>query len=234
MIENPISFQEALLSPFVRLGRFIAGKIESISSGAEKALESRLARTTEQVQQGVAQTVEQGAPAEAQTLSAAQASASRRDLLVGASVSIAALSSAFAFITKTLSGLGYQQILLALLVVVALVMLPTAIVAAVKLRRRDLSALLEGCGWAINARMRLNRAQRKQFTRHEPYPPGATGTPRRQWLLVVVLLILLAIAGWAIARRMRPQPAESVTSTPSPPELYVPTAPEPTTGPPAE
>ncbi|MFO8006599.1 MAG: hypothetical protein R6V05_02575 [Candidatus Brocadiia bacterium] len=233
IIENPISFREALLSPFVRLGRFIAGKIESMSSGAQRALESRLARTTEQVEEGVVQTVEQGPQAaQPQQQSAAQASASRRDLLVGASVSIAALSSAFAFITKTLSGLGYQQILLALLIVVGVVMLPTAIVAAFKLRRRDLSALLEGCGWAINARMRLNREQRKQFTRHEPYPPGATGTPRRRWLLLVLVLVLLAVAGWAVVRALRSEPHGSRRPVPPAAEQPVPIIPKPETGPP--
>jgi hypothetical protein len=140
---------------------------------------------------------------QAREQAAAQASASRRDILLGASVSIAALTSAFAFITKTLAGLQVWQVVVAALVAVGLVLLPTAIVAAVKLRRRDLSAILEGCGWAINARMRLNRRQRKQFTRQEPYPAGATGTPRRRWFLVVCLVILLGLLAFLGFRMLR-------------------------------
>jgi len=198
IIENPISFREALFTPFVKLGRFIGGKIEAISGSAEKEVEAQLGQATQQVQAGIQETVreaprlaQQGEQAPAR--SAASTSASRRDILLGASVSIAALSSAFAFITKTLAGLTPLTIIVAVIVAVFVIFVPTAVVAGFKLARRDLSSILEGCGWAINARMRLNRAQRAQFTRHEPYPADATGTPRGRWLLHF-LLLLLAIA----------------------------------------
>jgi hypothetical protein len=209
IIENPISFQEALLSPFVRLGRFVSGKIEAISGSAEKELEQQLGTVTSKVQTGVQEAVRH-APEAAEAAQAtpapappATASASRRDLLLGASVSIAALSSAFAFITKSLQGVSALTILLALGIGVLIVLLPTAIVAGVKLHRRDLSAILEGCGWAINARMRLNRRQRRQFTHREPYPAGATGTPRSRlaWrLLTLILLAVLAVVAALVAR----------------------------------
>ncbi|MFO7956169.1 MAG: hypothetical protein R6X33_03635 [Candidatus Brocadiia bacterium] len=204
IIENPVSFREALTSPFVRLGRFVVGKIEAMSSTAQKELEARLGTATRAVQQSAEEAARQSAEAaQARQQAAAQASASRRDILLGASVSIAALTSAFAFITKTLAGLQVWQVVVAALVAVGLVLLPTAIVAAVKLRRRDLSAILEGCGWAINARMRLNRRQRKQFTRQEPYPAEATGTPRRRWFLVVCLVILLGLLAFLGFRMLR-------------------------------
>jgi len=195
IIDNPISFREALVSPFVRLGRFIVGKIEAMSTTAQKELETRLGTVTRTVQEGVEHAAESRpeAAGQARQQAAAQASASRRDILLGASVSIAAISSALAFITKTLSQVPLWKIGAGLLGAVGLVLLPTVIVAAIKLRRRDLSAILEGCGWAINARMRLNRRQRKQFTCQESYPPEATGTPRRRCFLAVCLVILFAL-----------------------------------------
>jgi len=200
IIENPISFREALVAPFVKLGRFIGGKIEAISGSAQKEVEAQLGQATQQVQAGIQETVREAprlAQGAGQTAgapqSAASASASRRDILLGASVSIAALSSAFAFITKTLAGVERATIITAVMVGALVVIIPTAIVAGFKLARRDLSSILEGCGWAINARMRLNRAQRKQFTRHEPYPADATGTPRRRWLIYVLLLLLAVV-----------------------------------------
>ncbi len=39
VIDNPISLREAMVAPFVRLGRAIAGKIESVGSSAEKQLD---------------------------------------------------------------------------------------------------------------------------------------------------------------------------------------------------
>lgn len=202
IIENPISFREALVSPFVRLGRFVVGKIESISAGAQQQVEAQVGKASQQVQKGVEETVRRAPEVaagrtETAEAAAAQRSASRRDMLVGASVSVAALSSAFAFITKQLSGLTGWQIGGALLILAGVVLVPTVLVAAIKLRRRDLSAILEGSGWAINARMRLTLGQRKQFTRRPAYPAGASGTPRTRWLLHVLLILLLGLLAWA-------------------------------------
>ncbi|MCK5528297.1 MAG: hypothetical protein KAI74_01325, partial [Kiritimatiellae bacterium] len=67
-------------------------------------------------------------------------------------------------ITKTLSDLSPQQVLLGLLGAILFVSAPVVLLAIIKLNRQDLSSLLEGCGWAVNARMRFDRVQRRQFT----------------------------------------------------------------------
>lgn len=234
IIENPISFREALVAPFVRLGRFIGGKIEAISGSAQKELESQVGRATDKVETGVQEAVRHVPSAAESAAQAAPAvntgsqAAARRDLLVGASVSIAALSSAFAFVTSQLSRALQMPsyVIMALVLVLLVVFVPMAVVAALKLRRRDLSAMLEGCGWAINARMRLNRRQRRQFTRQEPYPKDAAGTPPSRWPLYVLLFALLCAAAVGIATawrhwtaaRARQQPVAPVPSAPAPEE----------------
>jgi len=246
IIENPISFREALVAPFVKLGRFIGGKIEAISGSAEKEVEAQLGQATQQVQAGIQETVRE-APRlarqaeQAPVQSAASASASRRDILLGASVSIAALSSAFAFITKTLAGVERADIITAVIVGAVVVVVPTAVVAGFKLARRDLSSILEGCGWAINVRMRLNRAQRKQFTRHEPYPADATGTPPRRWVVYVLLLLLAvalavgAVRAWRawVGPRWGPR-VEQPAAAPSAAGRQPPAPEEPPSGPPEQ
>ena len=69
--------------------------------------------------------------------------------------------------------------------------------AVKKLRRQDLSAILEGCGWAVNVRMGLDRAQRRHFTREVPYPEDAVGTPRSTWCLWVILALLMTLMATA-------------------------------------
>jgi len=203
IIKNPISFREAAVAPFVRLGHFIAGKIEAISGSAQKELEGRVGLVTESVRTGVAETIRegpQGGGASAPQSGGdggfgAQGGTSRRDLILGASVSVAALSSAFAFVTSRLTdALEHPGRLAgALAVIILVVLVPTALAAAIKLARRDLSAILEGCGWAINGRMHLSRQQRHQFTRFDGFPKDATGTPGRRWALIVLLVILLGL-----------------------------------------
>ena len=112
-------------------------------------------------------------------------------MMIGVSVALAVLSSAFAFIVKTLAGLKYYHILFGLLGAGVVVMLPITLIAMTKLRRQDLSSLLEGCGWAINARMRLARALRKRFTAGCPFPERATGTPRSRVLWVILAIVVI-------------------------------------------
>jgi len=184
IISNPISIREALCSPFVRLWGFVLGKIESMSGASEKDLQKSADQllAAPPVARGPAGMP--GGPA---------------GLLVGLSVSAAAVGSSFAFITKTFSNLLPRQALMGLLGAAVCVGIPVALTAIMKLRKQDVSALLEGSGWAINARMRLSRGQRRQFTRKPAYPSGAKGIPRHRRLKLAVLITLLHLLGFTIA-----------------------------------
>ena len=176
IISNPISLREALAAPFVNLWNVILGKIEAMSTASEKELEK------------TADILLPPPAAPAKTPGGPSA------LFVGLSLSVAAIGSAFAFITKTLAGLTRGQVVLGLVGGIVVIMLPVTLTALIKLQRRDLSSLLEGSGWAINARMRLNRSQRKQFTMSAPYPVDAIGIPRhRRGRLLIAILIVLAV-----------------------------------------
>ena len=188
IIENPVSLREALAAPFVRLWRLAEGKIEAWSGSAEKSLQTEFNQTL------AAST--QAATPPAAAAPAAAPEQPRGNFLFGMGVVVAALGSSFAFVTKTLSAMPRHQVLLGLLCTALAVMLPVSLIAVLKLRRQDLSALLEGCGWAVNVRMRLSRTQRRFFTREVAYPANAAGTPRRHGLLFCVLSILVALLVW--------------------------------------
>jgi len=179
IIENPISLAEALLAPFLRLGRMLTGKIESITAEAEKKFDSKASTAMNQAT---------AAPAAKGGLGG-----STGGMLLGAGVAIAALGSALAYITRTLAQTPPLAIIIGVLIAVLVVMVPISIVAYLKLRRRDVSAILEGSGWAINARMRLTRKQGKFFSECPRYPEGSKGIARLSWRLVLLIIVLLAI-----------------------------------------
>ncbi len=184
LIENPVSIWEALCMPFVKLWRSAEGKIEKWSGSAET-----------QLQKGFDDSLKAPAPAAAPN---ALSKFSGTGPLVGLGVVTAALGSSFAFITKTLSGIGWGQVVLAVLGGALVVVLPVSTVAFMKLRKQDLSALLEGSGWAINARMRLDRKQRHFFTHRARFPKEAAGTPRKRlrgWVLALGLLLVALAYG---------------------------------------
>lgn len=54
------------------------------------------------------------------------------------------------------------------------------VTAARRLRRRDLSALLQASGWAMNGKMRLIPSMARLFTRKAVFPPGSR-RHRREW-----------------------------------------------------
>ena len=150
---------------------------------------------------------------------------------MGAGVTIAALGSALADITKTLSEAHPGAIACSVVGAILVVMLPTGVLAFLKLRGRDLSAILEASGWGINARMRLTRSQRLFFTQRPGYPAGSRGAPKsRARLVAILLLLILLIAAaaviipkvyrWRSQPVMAPAPAPAQPATPSeaPPE----------------
>ena len=188
IIENPISFREALSAPFRRLGRLLTGKIESLTAEAEKKLDSQ----TSAALSGVARE-----PASAGPARAPGGGTPTAGLLMGAGVAVAALGSAAAYITKTLAHISPLKIIVFVLGAAASVMLATSIVAFLKLRRRDLSAILEGSGWGINARMRLSHRQGRFFTERPKYVKGSKGVHQvfRKWLIFLLLASGLLIGG---------------------------------------
>ncbi len=201
IIDNPISLLEAVAAPWRRLGRLITGKVESLTAQAEKRLDQQVGGALDRVTSSppTAATPQRG---------------STGGMLMGLGVAGAAVGSALAYIASTLSEKPVA-VLIGLLGAVLLVALPSSLIAWLKLRRRDLSAILEGSGWGINARMRLTRAQSRTFTRRPAYPRHSRGTRRVPWGWIVAAVILLALLGgggeW-VRRRLRDRSAPPATA----------------------
>ncbi len=197
VIANPISLGEAMLAPFRRLGAAVVGKIESIGSAAEKKLDQAGGQMVTEVQTAAQRTPQPtdqqpSAPPSATPVSGGNFGG----LMAGGGIAIAALGSSFAFITKTLAGLNPSTIFIGLGAAIGAVILPTTIIAFFRLRRRDLSAILEGSGWAINLRMRLSYRQSRYFTERPAYPRGACGLVGRWiWRAIGLLLVVVMIGG---------------------------------------
>jgi hypothetical protein len=145
-------------------------------------------------------------------------------VLAGGGIAVAALGSSLAFITKTLAGLSTMAVLSGILGALAAVIVPTIIIAWLKLRARDLSAILEGSGWAINARMSLTRRLARYFTHRPGYPRGSRGLWRRhlRWLVYALLLAAAAAAVWGLYEyytreaELSAEPTPPVQQTPAP------------------
>jgi len=176
--DNPISLGEAMMEPFKRLGKAVTQKVESITQAAEKKLELSGGEAVTQIQST--------APAPA----APQASG---NMLAGGGIAIAAVGSSLAFITKIFSELQPAGVVKGLAVAVLAVLIPSSIIAWLRLSKRDLSVLLEGADWAVNSRMRLSATQCRAFTQKPNLPKGSQRERDLEWWLWRILG-LVAIA----------------------------------------
>ena len=190
ILENPISLWEAVMAPFQRLARAVTGKIEKITGAAEEKLDAAGSEAVVGVQAAFAK------KQPASQVPAAPSGQVLGGLLAGGGIALAALGSSAAFVVKTFASLTWESTLAGILAAVAAVAVPASLVAHLKLRRRDLSAILEASGWAINARMRLTRRQAEYFTCVPGYPSGARGVGGRPWW--VWALLAAAIAGTVV------------------------------------
>lgn len=181
IIENPISLREAILSPYQRFGKLLSGKIESITSSSEERFDEHAGRILERPQ-----TV----PATAQPSPAGLPAGS---LLLGGGVALAALSSAAAYVTSKVIDIGPLKITATILIAALAVIIPTSIIAISKLRRRDLSAILEGSGWAINARMRLTFHQANVFSLQPMRLDILPSNKKKIGVLLLVAVVLVFV-----------------------------------------
>ncbi|MCL5098091.1 MAG: hypothetical protein M1608_11310 [Candidatus Omnitrophica bacterium] len=183
-VENPVSLREAIAAPFKRLGGALMARFGEKTAEQEKKLETL---TTQTIVGAVPPASQAGQRTGTPIL------ANPGGILAGGGIAIAALGSSLAFITSTLSRLDWTTILASLLGAAAAVIVPVALVAMVKLAGRDLSCMLEGSGWGINARMALTRTLAGTFTRRPtPLFVALKAHTRRRlwWLLLVVALAL--------------------------------------------
>lgn len=193
IIDAPISLPEAVRAPFARLGDAITSKLDQITQASEKQLDtaggsmvgdvhSRTVKTgtdnlaataTTPAASDKPTTASTPSPATTGTAGATSQGPWLSGTLIGGGIAIAAVGSSLAYIFQSLAALQWWQILIGLMAAILVVLIPSIILAWIRLRRRDLSGLLEGSGWAINDRIRLTRPQRRQLTFVPPYPDDA-------------------------------------------------------------
>ncbi|MFT4974822.1 MAG: hypothetical protein ACI8S6_000705 [Myxococcota bacterium] len=193
VVVQPISLWEAAIAPFIRLRDIVTARLETTVTSRSAELEAEAIEKSKALLPGTA------APA----VDSSQSGGSKgnfQNLLVGGSLAVAALASSAAFIVDTVSSIDPLKAALSVGVLVAMIMAVFGFLGWLKLRKRDLSALLEAGGWALNGRMRLSEYMANVFTERPGLPRGAQrrfDEPRSwtQRLILLVVLLILVLAG---------------------------------------
>jgi hypothetical protein len=123
------------------------------------------------------------------------------------------------------------MVIAAILGLILLISGPSMIIAGLKLRQRTLGPILDGNGWAVNGRVRINIPFGTSLTARAALPPGAQRTlddpfaeKRSPWPVIIgVFLVLAAAAIWIRwdhnkrgYYRWQSKPVEVAPATPPP------------------
>ena len=144
IVESQVSLVEAFWAPWKKLG-------ESIGAMATKFLGERQTKAFDNVQKGTESTQAGGA---------AMASS-----VAAIGIGIGMVGTAAAAIVSAIRGIQpWWMLFVAIAAVILVVSLPSVILTWFKLRKRDIGAILNASGWAINRPMRFSMARARGFT----------------------------------------------------------------------
>lgn len=198
-VEHAISIRQAFWSPYRRLGRMINEQVEKFASAREQAVmdktSSRVETTATAVVSG---TVPQKSRIDTGTLAAIGL------IMTGL---VTAASNVFNSFLNFVSLPGaWWKIPVICGIIMMAISGPAMLIAWLKLRRRDLGPILDGCGWAINGRVKLNMALGHLLTEVASVPSSATKSledlypdeppkiPKWAWAVITVLALVALAA----------------------------------------
>lgn len=181
VLDNPVSLWDAIVKPFARLGAALAASFEKVVSGTEKHMATTLTKSAgefeTEVKKGLTETshkpVAPPAAAPPPTPEPPAREGGARDWLFAGSMATAALGSSFAFIAHTVQSLdSVTPVVIVVVAGLGLILIPTILLADYRLHHRNLGALLEASGWAINAEMRVTRRLARMLAPRPIHPAG--------------------------------------------------------------
>lgn len=146
VVEAQVSLAEAFWSPWRKLG-------ESIAGVAKKFLGEKESKATALVTTAPSkETAKEGGAALASSVAA-----------IG--IGIGMIGAAAASLMAALSQMTAVQIAIAVGALILVISLPSVILTWFNLRKRDLGAILNASGWAINRPMKFSMRQARRFTK---------------------------------------------------------------------
>lgn len=198
IVDNPISIRQAFWSPYKKFVRMIEEQVAKRAAAADAAASGKLASAAE----GAANVDKAAKPAEPPK---------KVDIGTVAAIGVA-ISGAMTALTLIL-GYVFQlkvwQYPLVLIGLILVISTPSMIIAWLKLRQRTLGPILEGNGWAVNGRVKINIPFGAKLTDMAKLPPGAKLSLADPYKpkdsnaglkIIGLVLLVLVLAAWLIRR----------------------------------
>jgi len=188
-VEHPISIRQAFWSPDKRVAKFVEEQIVNFAAAKDKAV-------TDDATKAVSAVGKEGAATPFDIAKFA-------GIFAAIGLAVGAIGSAIAAVAIGFLGLAWWQMPLAIAGALLVISGPSMLLAAMKLRKRNIGPILDAEGWAVNGRVKINIPFAGTLTRLAKLPDGARRTlrdpyrrKRRIWPWLLLVLIVLAAGGW--------------------------------------
>jgi hypothetical protein len=199
VVENPISVRQAFWTPYKKVARLVSEQMERFAAEKNSAVD---AQANTAVSSGATQVT--ATPATADSPSAFDVG-KFAGILAAVGLALGVIGSVLAAVIGGFLALRVWQMPLAIVGLLLVISGPSMLMAALKLRQRNLAPLLDANGWAINARARINIPFGASLTSVAQLPDDASHTladPFKDkksplgWVLAAVALISLLAILW--------------------------------------
>jgi hypothetical protein len=196
IVDNPISIRQAFWSPYKKFVRMIEEQVAKRAAAAEAASNAKLASAAD-----ATANADKAKPAEAPKKVDIGAVAAIGVAISGA---VTALTLILGYVFQ-LKAWQYPLVIVGLMLVIST---PSMIIAWLKLRQRTLGPILEGNGWAINGRVKINipfgtaltdmakKPAGSRLSLADPYEDKEAAARKRSIILWTLLLALIGGAVW--------------------------------------
>jgi len=195
VVESQVSLKEAFWAPWVKIGTTIAEQCKKFLSSKQDAAVAKVGDGVTAAASAPAAPAVQPAPASNGAAIASSVAA------LGVGVGMA--GAACAGLIGLVAGLPAWKVLAGVVAIILLVSLPSVILTWFKLRARDLGAILNACGWAVNRPLYFSLGLARTFTRPATMPVGAAVArdpyAKYGWVKWVLLLLVVALGAAAAA-----------------------------------
>ncbi|MBL9077381.1 MAG: hypothetical protein JNL08_07760 [Planctomycetes bacterium] len=194
IISNPISIRQAFWSPYKKVLRSIQEAIAKKAADADAAATAKL---------------QAGADAAGQAAKTGEGPPKPKfdvGTIAALGVAVSGIAGVFTALLTGFLGLG-MWIPLGVIGLLLAISGPSMFIAWMKLRTRNLGPILDANGWAVNTLTRVNIPLGTSLTELPKIPAGSQRSlvdpyaPKKSvWPRVLLVLVVLAIAGYALYR----------------------------------